>query len=49
MAQKKKSQTKKTTNANDHSKHYIYAIIGLVVSFIAVIALFEWGFLDHLF
>lgn len=48
MAQKKKTQANKTNKANDHSKHYMYAIIGLIVSFIAIIALFEWGFFGSL-
>ncbi|MBZ6526258.1 DUF87 domain-containing protein [Aerococcaceae bacterium DSM 111021] len=48
MASKKKVQTKKSTQSSDHSKHYIYLIIGLIVAFISIIALFNWGFFGSL-
>lgn len=48
MTKKKKAQTKKSEQISDHSKHYIYLIIGLIVAFISIIALFNWGFFGSL-
>lgn len=48
MAAKKKAQATKTQNTTKQSKHYIYIIIGIIVAFISVIALFNWGFFGSL-
>ena len=42
MTKKKKAQANKSEQISDHSKHYIYLIIGLIVAFISIIALFNW-------
>src|SRR5699024_12040653 len=48
MTKKKKAQANKSEQISDHSKHYIYLIIGLIVAFISIIALFNWGFFGSL-